>query len=326
MSSSPKKRDHAHDRLFRFSFSRVVHARGALRALVGPDLARQLDWSSLRLEPGSYVEEALRGSMSDLLFSVRFTGSERKALAYLLWEHMHSAFRLMPLRMVNYGGQALRDYMQRTGALDGYLPVLVPVVIVQSGQWPGPRQLSELHVLPGEPRPRVYMDLEMIVHELRDDSLPAAELTTLARTTLRLLRLAVQQGLVAANAERIARWLAQVHRAHGYDDFRALLEYIARTASEDGVMQAIIEHSDEDLAPEAMSIADKLEARGKVLGRAEGKHLGRAEMLLEQLEHRFGRLPSGVEAKALGATVPQLEAWALRLLDVATLDAVFEER
>lgn len=46
-------------------------------------------------------------------------------------------------------------------------------------------------------------------------------------------------------------------------------------------------------------------------------------MLLHMLGQRFGRLPTGVEERVRAGTVVELEAWATRLLDAATLDAVF---
>lgn len=304
----------------------MIHARGALRSLVGKELAERLDWGTLRLEPGSYVEESLRDSMSDLLFSVCRYGSSRRGLVYLLWDHQRNPDRLMPLRLLNYGGQALRDYTQRDDAISGYVPRLIPVVIFQgAGAWPGPHLLSELGTLPDEPPLPIFMDLAMIVHELRDDSLPPDELTTLARTTSRLLRLAALGELIAANAIRIVHWLEQVHCAHGYDDYRALMEYIGRAGRDEDLMSAIIEHSSEDLKYSAMSIADKLEARGWARGRAEGEALGRAMQLLRLLEHRFGPLAQRVDARVLEGTVEDLERWALRTLDVATIEDVFAE-
>jgi predicted transposase YdaD len=77
--TSPR-RHRPHDLVFRWTFSQVAHARAVLRHLVGEDVAARLRWSTLRLEPGTYVEEALRDSMSDLLFSVRFRGSRRRGL------------------------------------------------------------------------------------------------------------------------------------------------------------------------------------------------------------------------------------------------------
>jgi predicted transposase YdaD len=322
MSAPSSRRNHPHDQIFRWVFSRVEHARGALCQLVGEELAAQLDWPTLRIEPGTYVEESLRGSMSDLLFSVRFLGSHRRALLYLLWDHQRQPDRMMPLRLFNYGGRALHDYTKMDDAIAGYVPTLIPILVYQGpGEWPGPYLLSDLSLLPDEPAPPIYVDLRMIVHALQDDSIPPAMLTSLARTTFRLLRLAALGQLVVANATRIARWLDEVHEDYGYGDYRALMEYIASAGRDEAMIEAIVENSRDDVKPSAMSTADWLHERG----RAEGSKQGRAALLLRQLAHRFGPLPNGVEAKVCGADPQRVENWALRLLTATSLTEALGE-
>jgi hypothetical protein len=116
---------------------------------------------------------------------------------------------------------------------------------------------------------------------------------------------------VVANAARIAAWLDKVHAAHGYDDYRALLEYVWSAGRDPGMIEAIVEHTGEDAEDSAMSAADWL--------RAQGREEGRAELLLRQLEHRFGPLPVALEAKVLAATTEQVERWALRVLTASSL-------
>lgn len=48
-------------------------------------------------------------------------------------------------------------------------------------------------------------------------------------------------------------------------------------------------------------------------------------ILRRLLSARFGSLPDWAEAKLDAAGQEQLEGWALRVLDAATLGAVFEE-
>ncbi len=199
------------------------------------------------------------------------------------------------------------------------MPTLIPILVYQGpGDWPGPYLLSELSHLPDEPAPPVHVDLRMTVHALRDDSLAPSELTTLARITFRLLRLAALEQLVVANAARIAGWLEKVHDAHGYADYRALMEYIASAGKDTGMIEAIIGNSREDVKEEAMSTADWIHERG----RARGK----VELLLALLEQRFGALPLHVESKVLSATPQQVDEWALRVLSAASLAEVLGER
>lgn len=63
---------------------------------------------------------------------------------------------------------------------------------------------------------------------------------------------------------------------------------------------------------------------GKREGRREGKREGKRSLLERQLTHRFGPLSRAVRERLVAASSEQLDAWALRVLDVASLDAVFE--
>jgi predicted transposase/invertase (TIGR01784 family) len=74
-----------HDALFKQTFSQVAHAAAELRAVLPPTLVREIDFSTLELCSGSYVDQALLGSQSDLLFSAKVAG--KPALLYLLFEH-----------------------------------------------------------------------------------------------------------------------------------------------------------------------------------------------------------------------------------------------
>jgi flagellar biosynthesis/type III secretory pathway protein FliH len=68
-------------------------------------------------------------------------------------------------------------------------------------------------------------------------------------------------------------------------------------------------------------------AEGKVEGKAEGKAegllAGKRDLLVQQLEGRFGALPGECVVRIAQATSERLDCWALRLLRAATLADVF---
>jgi len=68
-----------HDALLRRTFSVVEHAAAEFRALLPTRIVEPIDSSSLRLCSGSYVDEALTGSQSDLLYSPSISGKARAA-------------------------------------------------------------------------------------------------------------------------------------------------------------------------------------------------------------------------------------------------------
>lgn len=60
-----------HDRFFKETFSRLETAASFFQEHLPPPLAAALDWSTLQLEPGSFVDEQLGGQCSDLLYTFR---------------------------------------------------------------------------------------------------------------------------------------------------------------------------------------------------------------------------------------------------------------
>ena len=65
---------HAHDRLFRAGLSNPAAAAAFLIDRLPPEVAARIDWTTLKLEPGSFVDPDLRLSESDLLFSAEAAG------------------------------------------------------------------------------------------------------------------------------------------------------------------------------------------------------------------------------------------------------------
>ena len=56
--------------------------------------------------------------------------------------------------------------------------------------------------------------------------------------------------------------------------------------------------------------------------RVEGRLEGRAQMLLQQLRARFGRVPADAKARVLAAKEATLTRWSLRVLTAPTIEAV----
>jgi predicted transposase YdaD len=65
-----------HDALFKRTFQDLETAAGELRSVLPAKLVERIDWGSLRLEPGSFVDGRFRERHTDLLYSVRLEGRE----------------------------------------------------------------------------------------------------------------------------------------------------------------------------------------------------------------------------------------------------------
>jgi hypothetical protein len=58
-------------------------------------------------------------------------------------------------------------------------------------------------------------------------------------------------------------------------------------------------------------------------GIAKGEIKGQADLLLRQIQKRFGAVDAAVEQRIRTAGADDLEAWSLNILDATTLEDVF---
>ena len=152
--------------------------------------------------------------------------------------------------------------------------------------------------------------------DFRDlESKPFLESTRIEDNLLAILtRLQNQSAAVRQILKRIAT-LDQNARSAMFAQFliisglRRLGPVIEEEARTMPVLNDILEH--EVLGPAILQ------------GRREGRREGRQELLLRQIEKRFGPLPSWVESRLVSLSSPELEDAALRLLDAASLEEVF---
>ena len=78
------------------------------------------------------------------------------------------------------------------------------------------------------------------------------------------------------------------------------------------------------LADRIQEWGEEFKREGLREGMRQGVRAGEANLLLRQLRRRFGELPDWVQPRLQQAPSEQLERWGERLLEVDTLEALFE--
>ena len=86
--ASPLHQPHGH--LFRLVFADPEETAAFLRARLPDSYQRGILWSSLRRAAGSFVDQELRDSASDLLFEVRSAAAAPRQWLYLLYPSCRS--------------------------------------------------------------------------------------------------------------------------------------------------------------------------------------------------------------------------------------------
>ena len=90
-----------HDAFVRAIFGQPQYAAEELRAVLPSTVLAELRLDTLAPVEGSFVDEGLRTSSADLLFTVQLLGSGT-GFVYVLFEHQSTLDERMPLRLLRY--------------------------------------------------------------------------------------------------------------------------------------------------------------------------------------------------------------------------------
>ena len=306
----------------------------ALRAIVPAALAEALDWSTLALQPGSFVDAALTHQHTDLLYAATWRdGGE--ALVYLLFEHQSAppTEGRMAERLLKYKVR-IWDRWRVDHAKAKTLPMILPIVMYHGASpWLEPRSFDELLDVPAALRPAVEPYLVRFTYVLHDlSTISDEELRDGAmRTALaKLVTMCFKYARTRADFLQIlSRWMdvaREVVRApHGLEALAQVMRYILEVNEHVGpeALQALLGR---DLGPEAK---DAIMTAGQQIfeqGREKGRQQGIQEVLLRLLRQRFGdAVTAHVEQRIATATVEENEAWVARVVSAATLAELFAD-
>jgi predicted transposase/invertase (TIGR01784 family) len=93
---------HPHNNLVQVVMSDMAEARSFLQSYLPQELSQGLNWSTLKLHEGSFIDEDLRGSETDLLYEVEPISGDASLWAYVLLEHQSAPDRWMRFRLLKY--------------------------------------------------------------------------------------------------------------------------------------------------------------------------------------------------------------------------------
>ena len=282
---------HPHDMMVRAVLSDVTEASSFLQAHLPDEVSRELNWSTLRLIEGSFVDEDLRGSEADLLYEVERVSSQDAVWVYILIEHQSTPDRWMRFRLLKYcchiWDQSFRDQPEQRD-----LRAIVPLVFYQGERrWTYSREFADLFAesvrdWPGVPR---------FAHELIDQSgmRPEDVQGELKVRLMQLVMLAAYHPTLAW-MEQVARLLGSLSSlgsGGGIDYVRLFVLYILSTQEPEAVesfREVLREYAPAVREDVMTTYAQELLTEGRV----QGEQLGKIKNQVEVIE---GFLREGVE-------------------------------
>lgn len=312
------------------------HAAGELACVLAPEVAAQLDLSTLRRVPGSFATPGQADRYADVLLSARLREGEGEALVYVLLEHQSTADRWMVLRALRYVVRIWERWLQEHPAARRLPPVLPVVVSHDPAGWRVPASLEQAFGLSAGTleamRPHLPM-FEMVVDDLAavsDAELRRRAMSAMGRLALGLLKHARRFDVFLADLGRWAEAMREVMEAPGGLSALSVVLTYMHLVNDQVPREQVAERLDAVLgrgAKEAyvtegeLLIQEGLE-KGLQQGRQEGVLQGQRAVLRHLLERRFGELPERALARLEAAGAEELDQWADRVLTAATLDEV----
>ncbi len=112
-----------HDQFFKYLLSDLDRARVYLRTYLSEALLAALDLETLKLEDGSFVDDQLKNSHSDLIFSVATSYGKPANLCFLL-EHKSNPDRTTVFQILHYISSAMLRRVRNRKELQLIIPIL----------------------------------------------------------------------------------------------------------------------------------------------------------------------------------------------------------
>jgi hypothetical protein len=309
VARSDRNLPNPHDALFHAAFSRQENATTELRAVLPPVLVERIDWATLHLTDGHYVDEDLVSRQSDLLYTADIAGTAVDL--YVLFEHQSAPDPLMPFRLLRYMVRIWEKWLadrESQGEHAKTLPAIVPVVLAHAeGGWSAPVAMQDLYALPRDILLAVQAHLpqfDLILDDLSqqtDEMLRGRAQAGLGLLALLLMRHA-RDG--AELLDRLTEW-SDVWRAvwEAPDGRQALgmaFRYVA-LAVEPATLQDLTRKLEpilgDGVREVAMTEGQRLIEQGWQKGRAEGRVQAQAEDLLRVLAARKFAVSDEVRAR-----------------------------
>ncbi|EGG2729986.1 Rpn family recombination-promoting nuclease/putative transposase [Salmonella enterica] len=283
-----------HDGLFKFFLREPDTARDFLAVHLPADIRAQVRLDTLKLEPGSFVDQTLRELHSDVLYSVE-TAEGHAGYIYCLLEHRSTADRMMAWRMMRYS-MAVMDAHLKKG--NDTLPVVVPLLFYQGTVRPYPYSTDWMDCF----------DAPALAREVYSRPWPLVDVSVMEDSDLRshrrmaLLEL-VQRDIRRRDAASLLRDVVQLIRLAGNtrEQVEAVLCYIIYNGM-----------TNESITPFLYELAGEIpEYKELIMG-----------TIAQQLKEEG--IQQGIEQERLAAQQKLLEtAWAL-LDNGVSLDVVIK--
>lgn len=280
-----------HDLAFKQFLTHPDTARDFMQLHLPADLQAICDFTTLKLESGSFVEENLRPYFSDVLYSLKTTTGD-EGYVHVLIEHQSTPDKHMAFRLLRYAVAAMQRHLD---AGHKKLPLVIPVLFYTGRRSPYPystRWLDEF----SDP---------VIAGKLYSGEFPLVDVTVIpdeeimghrSMAALTLLQKHIYQRDLTDLLDNLATLLLTEHITG--QQLSSLINYLIQAGETSdaeafvrNLAQRVPQHEDE-----LMTIAQQLEQKGMEKGIEQGILLGEQRGIEKgKLEVARNMLQNGID-------------------------------
>ena len=295
-----------HDAVFRQMLMHQAVAKDFLQLYLPAPFLAICELDSLQLVSGSFVEEDLRASYSDILYSLRTRHGP--GYVYALIEHQSTPDKLMAFRLLRYGLAAMQRHLD---AGHDTLPLVVPILFYHGkvSPWPWARNWQQLFADPALAKALYSNDFPLVDLTVMPDNQIARHRRM---AMLELLQKHIRHRDLAELQVPLIALMTQGYLTEA--QMNTLLRYMlqAGTTEHPGALIRTLAAQSPRHKELMMTIAEWLEEKGRKQGQQEGEQEGReaatrsiaARMLARGLERQTVQELTGLSDEELAALAP----------------------
>ena len=298
-----KRRDGptVHDQSYKRLFSHPQTVEDLLRGFLRTEWVDNLDFSTLEKVANSFISDDLRERRSDVIWRVRWANEEGWFYFYLLLEFQSTSYHFMAVRLLTYVGLLLEEIIRKERLKAGdKLPVVLPLVLY-NGQspWRAPLDLGRLFIpVPRNLRRHLPRLSYLVLDENRLD-LDRPELSGNRIASLFRIETCDTPEALPELTERLAALLPPGKEPELRRTFSIWLLSVLHRTFKGATIPETVDLEDAPMLEETLI---RWRDEGLRNARRDGKVEGMRELLLRQLERRFGPLPETVRQRIEGIT------------------------
>jgi len=332
----------AHDSSYKKIFSHANMVEDLLTGFVREEWVQELDFSTLEKVSGSYVTDDLRDRADDIVWRVRW-GTDW-LYVYLLLEFQSTNDPWMAVRIMTYVGLLYQDLISSKqlptdAAGKKLLPPVLPVVLYNGEpKWTAATDINDIvQNIPGGLRKYCPSLHYLLLSEREYQDVDLEPLKNLVAALFRLENSHSPERLLEV-VTSLLEWLSgpeqdSLRRAFTVWFSRVLfpgrLKVTDRPAIENltevknMLAERVKEWNKESLEKGMQKGIQKGMQKGMEKGIQKGMQKGAVQLLLRQLEKKFGTIPNKFILQLQQANEEQVLLWSENILSAQTLGDVF---